>query len=53
MDQGASPYEVPAVTFTNKAASEMKHRVSSCIGEETAKKLGISRASLYRKLPKQ
>lgn len=41
ISQGVSPFEVLAVTFTNKAASEMKQRVSYCIGDELAKKTWI------------
>ena len=41
IDQGISPYEILAVTFTNKAANEMKERISICIGEEQASKVWI------------
>ena len=38
---GVSPYEILAVTFTNKAAKEMVQRLSSMIGEDKAKKMWI------------
>lgn len=38
---GASPYEILAVTFTNKAAKEMVQRLSKMVGEDNAKKMWI------------
>jgi DNA helicase-2/ATP-dependent DNA helicase PcrA len=33
LEQGISPYSILALTFTNKAAKEMKHRVEKIVGD--------------------
>ena len=41
VNNGVSPHEILAVTFTNKAAREMKERLASYLGEQTAQKLWV------------
>lgn len=37
LTQGINPWEIVALTFTNKAAREMKERIATLVGEENAR----------------
>lgn len=39
MEQGVDPFNILALTFTNKAAREMKKRIAGMVGESEAKNL--------------
>ncbi len=39
IEQGMAPWSIMALTFTNKAAREMKERIAKVVGADTARKL--------------
>ncbi|MDR2844307.1 MAG: UvrD-helicase domain-containing protein [Candidatus Symbiothrix sp.] len=39
LQNGVSPYHILALTFTNKAAREMKSRIAQIVGDDTARRL--------------
>ncbi len=41
VQSGINPYKILAVTFTNKAAKEMKERLAKMLGEEVVKKMWV------------
>ena len=44
---GVDPFSILALTFTNKAAREMKSRISQIVGESESKSLWMGTKKIY------
>ena len=54
LEQGYEPWSILALTFTNKAAKEMKERIAQKVGEERARRLWMSTFhSIFAKILRQ
>lgn len=42
LERGISPYNILAITFTNKAANEMKERIAGLVGKKQAEQITVS-----------
>lgn len=41
VESGVNPYDILAVTFTNKAAKEMQQRLSNYLGEDVVRRMWV------------
>ena len=41
VDSGVNPFDILAVTFTNKAAKEMQQRLSNYLGEDVVRRMWV------------
>jgi DNA helicase-2/ATP-dependent DNA helicase PcrA len=50
MSKGVDPFNILSLTFTNKAAREMKERIATIVGASEAKNLWIILLFMIRKI---
>ena len=48
LENGILPWNILALTFTNKAANEMKHRIGQLVGEDKARHINMGSTPSFR-----